>query len=115
LNRIAVSSLAVGLVFLVVGIGFRFAPRVERTSPWWPGALVVAIMFGYAPRSWIPWGSATLLVGIAAIIGEGTVIGGMLNLLAVGFLAAGVVVLFWRPSWLEPRSLPGATRPKRGS
>lgn len=103
MSRFVVLALIAGIVFIAVGLMFRFAPYVGRTSRWWPAAAIVAVVFGYAPRSWIPWGAAALLAGIAGAVGGGAA--GAVNLLAALFLLGGVVLMFWHAPWMEPRSL----------
>jgi hypothetical protein len=82
----------------------RFTPLIER--PKWLRVLVMILVFPFAaaPNSWIPWGFAIVLVGVS-IEGGNTGNGLIAFLAAMALLIAGVVLYFWRPHWIQPRSL----------
>ena len=73
--------------------------------------MLIAVIFGYAPRSWLPWGAAAILLGLGGLIGGE--VAGALNLAAIVLLAFGILLVFWHISWMEPRSLLGLERPSR--
>jgi hypothetical protein len=89
-----------GVVALSVGVFFRFARRVRKDSRLWPAAFFVAGVFGYAPRSWIPWGSALICVGISTLLPSEAVITQVVRGLAVLLLVVGVVFIFVAPWWM---------------
>lgn len=92
----------IGIVIVMVGLLIRFAPLVKR--PMWLRVVltIVIIPFGHAPRSWIPWGMAIALGGVAmAGLGPVSVVATGLALILT---LSGAVLLIWSPRWMQPVS-----------
>jgi hypothetical protein len=91
----------IGLVF--VGLVFRFAPRVDRHSRWYYPGLLLAILFGATPRSWVPWGLTVLFFGLS-LAAQGPIVPLFLFVSTV-CLTIGILLVSYAPQWLEPRSM----------
>jgi hypothetical protein len=101
MNIVGATYLAVaGVVMVVVGLVFRFVDRVPETLR--PVVMVLLIIFGIAPYSWLPWGLALILLAISFAVAPNPALV-VLLLLASLFFLAGVVFIVCRPAWLQPR------------
>jgi hypothetical protein len=105
----SVYLLIVGLVLVIVGLVIRFAPLVSGR---WRLAAIVIVPFGTAPRSWLPWGLASLSLGFASLVTP-SVATAVLLILSVVLFVVGVLFAFWAPDWMQPRSLRTSSRADR--
>jgi hypothetical protein len=88
-----------GILLVIVGLIFRSANRISPRLR--IPMIVLVIIFGAAPYSWLPWGLALVSIGVA-VAPVPSVASAISALLAVLLFLVGVIFFFWRPRWMLP-------------